>query len=268
MSGNKISTGASRRKAETLPAGADRELPPLLRPFSAPFRLGKKKKKKKVFLLRPGQESARSHRDTGAGGGRAGPRHGPRAWCGSRRSQRRGKKDPPSDGLFNTRLPGCLRRVRRLCRGKSPLGKAPLLRQHPCGVFWTIGAGNTIHRGRGIVVPEISRAARLGIHRGGRRLQPGTSELCRLSGSVPGRNEVLPVPAAQPQRPNPAPGRAVTSWRFNGWRGRAWTQRAGGTARLGTAQLTATGARLRPCGVFPRRGTGKVFQSCLAFAEG
>lgn len=30
----------------------------------------------------------------------------------------------------------------------------------------------------------------------------------------------------------------------------------------------ATGARLRPCGVFPRRGSGKVFQPCLVFAKG
>lgn len=48
----------------------------MLRPFSAPVRL---EKKKRVFLLLPGQESARAHSDTGAGGGRAGPRHGPRA---------------------------------------------------------------------------------------------------------------------------------------------------------------------------------------------
>lgn len=118
---------------------------------------------------------------------------------------------------------------------KSPLEEAPLRREHPCGICWTIGAGNTIHRGRGIVVPESSWAARLGIHRRGHRLQPGTSELCRLSGSVPDRNEESPVPAAQPQHPNPAPGRAVTSWRFNGWRGRAWTQRAGG----GSAPIAA-----------------------------
>lgn len=240
-------------------------------PFLPFFAWGKKEKK--VFLLAPGQESARSHRDTGAGGGRAGPRHGPRAWCGSRRSQRRGKKDPPSDGLFNTRLPGCLRRVRRLCRGKSPLEKAPLLRQHPCGVFWTVGAGNTIHRGRGIVVPEISWAARLGIHRGGRRLQPGTSELCaasparspaemrccrcqQLSPSVPIQLRREPSHRGDLMAGEAGPGRSEPAARH-------------GTARQpGTAQLAATGARLRPCGLFPRRGSGKVFQPCLVFAKG
>lgn len=131
--------------------------------------------------------------------------------------------------------------------------------------------GNTIHRGRGIVVPEISWAARLGMHRGGRRLLPGTSELCRLYGSVPGRNEVSPVPAAQPQRPDPAPGRAVTSWRFNGWRGRAWTQRAGGgTARHSSARCRARlqpGLGFGPAGISEER-QWQSFPAVLGVCQG
>lgn len=162
----------------------------MLRPFSAPFRLEKKKKKRGFSPpSRAGKRPSPQRHRSGWWQSRT-PPWTPR-WCGSRRSQRRGKKDPPSDGLFNTGLPGCLRRVRRLCRGKSPLEKAPLRREHPCGIFWTISAGNTIHRGRGIVVPESSWAARLGVHRGGLRLQPGTSRLCHLSSSVPDRNEVV-----------------------------------------------------------------------------
>lgn len=69
------------------------------------------------------------------------------------------------------------------------------------------------------------------------------------------------MPAAQPQRPNPAPGRAVTSWRFNGWRGRAWTQRAGGgTARPSSARCRARlqpGLGSGPAGYFRREAVAK-----------
>lgn len=44
------------------------------------------------------------------------------------------------------------------CAGAElPAGHTYLPQQHPCGIFWTIGAGNMIHRGRGVVVPESSR---------------------------------------------------------------------------------------------------------------
>lgn len=51
----------------------------------------------------------------------------------------------------------------------------------------------------------------------------------------------MPVDVAQPQHPNPALGRALRSWEFNGWRGRARPQRAGGSSARLAAGHRCTG---------------------------
>lgn len=194
-----------------------------------------KKKKKRGFLLLPGQESARAHSDTGAGGGRAGPRHGPRAGVDPAGHKGEGRRTHPAM-VYLTPVS-----LAASAGSGGSAGENPLWKKLRCGGSIPVASSGPSALGIRFTGDEASWSPRApGQH--------GWASTGAASGSSRGRagcatsparspteTRLLPVPAAQPQHPNPAPGRAVTSWRFNGWRGRAWTQRAGG----GTAQLAA-----------------------------
>lgn len=90
---------------------------------------------------------------------------------------RRGKRNHPAMVLFQSPSPLLPPVVSGSSAGGEPSAgkthlpkRAPLRREHPCGIFWTVGPGNTIRRGRGVVLPESSWAARLSIRPGCNRL--------------------------------------------------------------------------------------------------